>query len=344
MTHYGNDPPLSALLVIAPTGGYTGRVKRGLDTVLASETKVAAPETKVQVVLVIGQEWLQMDQKYREKFVQPVKEHVLATWKETVGLDLVCEEIELPMENEEYLTGWLLARLYDFYESFQDQEKQQGQVEEGEPEEEEVEDEEEVEVAGEAEAYIDLTSAPKEWQFAAINVSNFFPNLELYYIKRKNRPTPEEYVGQDKDEGLPKLETVRAGVARPPLPRWIMPKDLKGTPNLHYVLFQTIFEMAETIATQKKTDTGEQVALDRISVPILEIRKGLLEYRKRFPDDLDKKTKTKFESDSALQRHISRLLTDVAPYRLFERTGTRSIRMTSRAVMLGQALFLKKKR
>jgi len=299
-----------------PTGAYTERVKKGIDTILASETQV--DRTKVRAVLVVGQEWLQNERNYAMKFVDPLKSHVEKTWGQELGLDIVCEQENLPMESEENLTGYLLKELFNFFTV-------SGTKKEGEQDD--------------AEAYIDLTSAPKEWQFAAISVSNFFPNLELYCVKPARPKTTDQYRHEEiTDPGLPKLETVRAGEPRLPLPRWMQQKDAKENVNLHYTLFQTIFELARS----KAVDSSKVEALSNALVPIEE-EDGLSEYRNRFPKDLDENTKSKLQNDEALQRHITRLLTDVGPYRLFQRKG-KSVRMTLRGAMLGQALFQKQQK
>jgi hypothetical protein len=296
------------LLLIAPTGVYYGRVKRGIDTILASETQ--ADRTRVRVVLIVGQEWLRTEPGYAAKFVDPLRDHIVKTWRDELGLDIICDQVDLPMEKEENLTGYLLKELFNFFEVCRTKQEE------------------------EAEAYIDLTSAPKEWQFAAISVSNFFPNLELYYVKPEHGKSTVEYRPEEvSDQGLPKVETVRAGEPRPPLPRWMEPRDARGSPNLHHALFQTIFELAR----EKAADPSKVQALSDVLVPI-EQEPGLREYRKRFPADLDGETRSKLQVDEALQRHISRLLTDVSPYRLFDRRA-KSVKMTLRGAMLGEALF-----
>jgi len=295
---------LTRLLVIAPTGIYLGRVKTGIDTLLASETK--AKETEARVILVAGENWTERDPSYKAKFVDSLKDYILKTWKQETGLNIICTEEVLPM-NEEHATGWLLKELYDFFKTCKETE--------------------------EAEAFIDLTSAPKEWLFAAINILNFFPSVELYYVKPTGERQPKDYTDQREieDEGHPKPETVRIGHARQPLPRWITPKDEKGKPNVHYCLFETIFELARSIAAEKGLDPSKE--LDKVYVPIEE-KKGLDELRKRFPKDIQKR----FSDDSALRKSVSKHLTAVEPFKLFEVKG-RWVRMTLSATMLGQALF-----
>lgn len=299
LPHSEEQTVLSSLLVIAPTGIYSGRVRKGIDAMVGSETE--ATKTKVRVILVAGENWIRSDESYRAKFVDELKEYVLATWKR-IGYDIVCDVEVLPMD-EEYLTGWLLKELSAFFK--------------GSP--------------SNADAYVDLTSAPKEWIFAAINVLNFFSKVELYYIKPLLDRQPKDYSETEiKDEGHPKPETVRVGEAREPLPHWIQPRDGEK-PNFQYLLFQTIFRLGKTIALEQNLDPSK--ALDKVWIPIEEER-GLDEYRQVLPE----KFREKFLDDSTLRKSVSKFLNAVEPFRLFEVKG-KSVRMTLRATMLGQTLF-----
>jgi hypothetical protein len=300
MAHSDEAPALGMLLVIAPTGAYTGRVRTGINLVLGSEA--ALEQTKVRVILIAGKEWLE-DSTYRQKFVDPLQAHVLDTWKTKGKMDVECQVKDLPMQSEEHLTAWLLTELSTFFSG----------------------------TKAEAEAYIDLTAGPKEWQFAAMNVSNFFENLELYYVGPETARKPTEYDSHEVDDpGFPKLESVRTGEPRRPLLQWRLSKDEKGKPNPHYILFKTIYELA------KKQAETKGVALDKVWVPILE-RQGLDAYRERLP----REHKTKLTNDAGLMRHIGKLLNGVEAFRLFERTP-KSTRMTLRGTALAQSIFEKK--
>lgn len=273
-------------------------------------------ETKVRVVLVAGTSWVQSDRSYRKDFVDQLRNHVLETWGRQAGLDIVCNVSVLPMENEEHLTGWLLGELFHYFRTSR----------------------------GEAEAFIDLTSAPKEWQFAAINASSFFPKVELYYIKPTYVKVPRLYDDREKDDpGHPKLEVVRTGAAAQPLQQWIHPKNEKGEPSIHYRLFETIFRFAESIALEKGLDPSSE--LDKVLVPIQEDR-GLEEYRhnlRRYLRLLPPKFAKTVGDDSHLRKSIKKCLTTVQLFKLFDVKG-RSVQMTSRAVTLGQALFARKRK
>jgi len=303
------SPALSSLLVIAPVGIYVGRVRKGIDLVLGSQTK--AKETKVKVILVSGQNWIQSDQSYKAQFVDKVKDYVLGTWKRTGELDIVCDDVILPIDEEEYLTGWLLKELSAFFKAS----------------------------PGEAEAFIDLTSAPKEWQLATINVLNFFPRIELYYVKPKYERQPKDYDKTEiEDEGHPKLQTVRTGEARQPLPYWTEPTTDKRELNIQYLLFETIFRLAQSIAVEKGLDPLKE--LHKVWVPIEE-RRGIDEYKhclEKCKHRLPREFHGTLSDDSRLKKSVSKCLTAVDIFRLFEVKG-KSVRMTLRAAMLGQTLF-----
>lgn len=296
MSHRDTLRTLYNFLIIVPIGVYVGRIRKGIDVIIASRTDVGA---KVRVILVANETWIQSDESYKTEFVDKLKHYILSVWKKELGSDIICDSVSLPMTDEEYLTGWLLNELSIFFKTVR------------------------------GEAFIDLTSAPKEWTLATINVLNFFPRVELYYVKPMHERGPKDYaIIEIQDEGHPKLETVRTGEPRQPLPHWIEPMD-RGEPNLQYLLFKTIFRLAKSMAAEKKLD------LDKVWVPIEEER-GLEEYKSVLPEKLRKDRK--FVDYSRLRKSISKYLTSVEPFRLFE-VKAKSVRMTLRATMLGQVLF-----
>jgi len=287
------------VLAVAPTGVFLGRVKRGIDLVLATQS--GAKGTKVRVLLVSDERWMS-DGSYKTEFVEKLRDYVLATWKKTVGLDLVCDCEILPMTDVEYLTGWLLERLSAFFKSS----------------------------GPEGTAFVDLTSAPKEWVFATTNVSNFFPRVRFYYVKSIREKKATEYSREEiEDAGLPKLEEIPAGYPVELLRRWIEPETDTEETNIPYLLFRTIFRSAQNIAAEKGLDS-----LEKAWVPIRDDR-WLNEYRL----GLEETQRTRLPRlDSDLMKSVSKHLTAVKSYNLFEEKP-HSVRMTLRGAMLGQALF-----
>ena len=301
MSHRDVLRTLYDFLVIVPVGTYFGRIRKGVDIIIGSRTDVGA---KVRVILVTDETWIQSYVSYKTEFVDKLKDYILSIWKKELGSDIICDSVSLPMNDEEYLTGWLLNELSIFFKT------------------------------GRGEAFIDLTSAPKEWTFATINVLNFFPRVELYYVKPMHERGPKDYAkGEIEDEGHPKLETVRIGEVRQPLPRWVEPKTDMGELNIQYILFKTIFRLAQSKARQRGLNPSKD--LNKVWVPIGEER-SLREYRSSLPQKL--RGSGRFSDYANLKKSISRHLTDVEPYNLFEVKG-KAVRMTLRATMLGQALF-----
>jgi len=290
------------LLVIAPVGAYIGRVQSGIDRILSQN---ASPSTRVVVVLVVGSDWIAMDNAYKSSFVEPVRNHLLKTWQQE-KFQIECQVRELPLDEEDYVAGWLLGTISDFLSS--------------NPKDSPV--------------HVDLTSGPKEWQFAAIDVSHFFSNLELYFVKStiKRRPSdfPEEQI---REQGHPKLQIVRTGQST--LRHWLEPADEKyGQPNQPYVLFKAVLEFA-LAKTPRSTQDAEE--LTRILVPV-EADDFIRHYRELLPSELE----SRLRDDSDLKRSISKLLSSVEMFKLFEREG-RSVRLTIKGAMLGLSLFAKRR-
>jgi len=290
---------LAGLIVIAPVGAYKGRVLTGIDLVLGSQ---AAATTRADVVLVVSNEWAQ-DPAYRKNLVDSVQQRVIDTWKREAGLDIRCKQVTLPIENEDHVAGWLLKELTLFFKTFK----------------------------GDAEAFVDLTSGPKEWHFAALNISDFFSNLELYYVRPSRRLQYEEYSPQQiEDRGLPRLEIVRGGHVQEPLPKWVASKGAGGTRNPQYLLYETIFQHAKRLVADKGS-----TAIDQLSSVLIPIKGAFLDEYRRV---LEQKRMPKFRDDAALMKSISKQFNAIMHLGLFERHGN-SIRMTFRGAMLGQALF-----
>jgi len=287
------------LLIVAPVGAYRARVRTGLDIVTANNAE--RERSKVRVILVENAAWAQLDPSYKEKFEGPLKEHILSTWKEQ-EFNIECETVMLPLENEEYLDGWLLHTISNF---FKDNPK-------------------------DSRVFVDLTSGPKEWQFAAINVSDFFEDLTLYYVKPVINTKPSDFAQEEVDDpGHPKVEIVRTG--RSILRRWTEPTDESGRPNLQFLLFKTIFELAGEKVPHSTGDLAGE--LSEIPVPIEDVT-FLKHYREQLPVQL----RSKFRYDPHLKKSISKLLTSVDLFRLFEKKG-HCVRMTPRGAMLALSLF-----
>lgn len=294
MAHSDEQEPLLALLIVAPTGVYSGRVRQGIDLIIGQYAD--KQKTKTGIDLIASANWA-ADPTYKAEFVEKVREHVMKTWKESAEYNVVCEDCVVSMEEEEFLTGWLLERVCKFFKTHD-----------------------------RARTFIDLTAGPKEWLMAAMNVANVFSKVELYNVAPKFKKGPGDYDKEEvNDPGIPKLDSVAtSGVA---LARWVRPTDEDGKVNSQHQLFQTIFRMAQSLVSSKHSPQE----LTRVWVPIEEER-GLEEYRASLPSGSRK------QDNSTFRKSISKNLTSVQPFRLFEIKG-KSVRMTYRAAMLALALF-----
>lgn len=302
LSHSANEEVLSAIFIIAPTGIYRGRVKQGVDLIM--DKFADKSQTKTRILLVPGLDWISFP-NYRRDHVEDVKSYVLKTWKELQSFNVVCDEVELSFETIETMTGWLLSQLFVF---FRDSEN--------------------------SKAFIDLTAGPKEWVFAAINAANFFPNVALYNVKARFSKSPDKYETDEKDDrGIPKWESITTGGEA--LSKWLKPEDEDQVPNLQYYLLRTIVELARSAVPQAPSATNDQrlEALTKVDVPISE-QKGLSALKNNLPQVV----RDRFVDDSALKKSISKCLTGIRPYGLFQEKG-KSLRMAYRTAMITEEVF-----
>lgn len=298
---------LSDILILAPTGVYTGRVKHGIGMVIGQYAD-RKKQTRIRVLLVAGSDWVAPDPPnptYKINFVDKLKADILATWKSQEHYDVECEEIELPFEAEEQVSGWMLKELCAFF------------------------------AQGEARiAFIDTTAGTKEWLFAALYVVNFFPDVEVYSVKPSNPRKPADYSPEEvMDQGLSKLELTPLGGAV--LSDWVKPKSRKNgkeETNDQYYLFKTIYILAREKAGS---------APDALTKVWINIEKDA-EY-KRYIQILPKERVKRFHDESGGKKSISILLNAVAPYGLFEikekKKKQKSVQLTPRGAMLARELF-----
>jgi hypothetical protein len=297
LIHSDDDAP-DGLLIVSPIGVYLERVKRGIDHVISSYASIpksgVKPTTKLRVILVAQPEWLNGDPEYEDKFVANITTHVLGGWT-AEGYDIECTCDYVSYDDEEHLVGWLLSRLGSFFKK-----------------------------NGKQMACIDLTAGPKEWQFAAINVAQYFPNLVFYNVKPKAVRKPSDYDPTEiNDPGRPIIPVINLGEAA--YAAWVTPKNDAGMHH-QYVLFRTIFD----IAREHASDPSSPTDLASVWVAINDAD-ALGRYREAIQGQKD---------DPSLRKSISKHLTAVQPLRLFEvNTTKKHVRMTVRAAMLALSLF-----
>lgn len=295
------------MLIMAPTGIYTGRVKQGIDLVIGRYAQKS--RTKIQVELVPTTNWVG-EPDYLSRFVESVKDYVMKTWKESAGYNISCQAIPVQMDEEELLAGWLQDHVCSFLQT------------------------------NDGTVHIDLTAGPREWMLSAMNVASFFGKVELYYVKPKSHKYPGDYSQEEaNDPGIPKLDVLSTSGT---LSKWVIPKDEDGEANVPYILFKTIFEMAHGASHGDSADE-----LTKVLVPIeeddgiAEYKKHLPEPLRVTISDAPEKRKIenpKRTEYSTYRKSISKYLTAIQPFKLFEVRG-KSVSMTYRGAMLGISLF-----
>jgi len=288
-----SDEQPSAILIIAPVGAYWKRVLSGIKMVIGKHCQRG--KTELHIFLVIDSKW--DDPKYTEECVQPLKkEYSEDPWVSEFP-KYKCETVTLDVENENDNTAWLLEKLLSFLKK-----------------------------GPKRKAFIDLTSAPREWLFSSFYVSNFFSNVEFYFVKSKRKKSPSEYSDEAKtDEGLPP-DYVLKGELKPPLSWWLEPRGRKRRrkpeENVQYKVFRLMCE----IASEKKAKLSELPELTIDEEELAKRAKAQIPYYK------------KYDVEGVL-RSISRHLTDVDRFELFRRVGKRGIAVNRRAIALMQVLF-----
>jgi hypothetical protein len=273
--------PVTGMLILAPTGVYTGRVKQGIDLVIGRYAQKS--RTNIKVELVPTENWVG-DLEYKARFVESIRDYVMTTWKEAAGYNITCEAIPLQMDEEEILGGWLLKHVCDFFKAS----------------------------VGRS-VHIDLTAGPREWMLAAMNVASFFEKVELYYIKPKSQKYPKDYSeAQASDPGIPKLDILATSST---LSKWVTPKDEEGEANAPYILFNTIFEMAKHASHGSSANE-----LAKVWVPIEEDNE-IIEYKEHLPESLRVAASDRVKEYSTYRKSISKYLNAIQSFRLFEGKG-----------------------
>jgi len=191
-------------------------------------------------------------------------------------------------------------------------------------------------------ACIDLTSAPREWLFVAMDISPFFDNVEFYDVAPTRRSVPADFSLAERTDAGTLVRIVQGGRLSPPLRYWLQPNDEQGYPNEHYILFQAIWELTE----EKKRSPQFGEIIERFRTRFVEVcDKSLINSRIRKPTGArhtGPSLGTRIErfarmGTSDLMRKISRYLTDVQQYGLFEEAER--FKLTDKGLTLAKALF-----
>jgi len=278
------DPKLpSRILIVAPVGAYFSRVKNGVRWAVG-RTDVSSRKAEVRIIFVLARTWAaepdyKTDMKHlTEEFSSP---ELAAQFKQ---FKVECETIDI--DDETSCTVWLVRTLGPFLRSGSD-------------------------VA----AFIDMTSAPKEWIFACHYVAEFFDRICFYYVKSSKPKMPKDFSKEEREDIGAFPETVILSGPDPDLAKWIN----ESTHN--WKLFKCICD--EIIKEYKK---GKRPILDT-AVPIGP--------QSEIAGTWKNIANCSTESDA--QRSISKLIYSIEKFGLFvEEVGT--IRLSPRGYALGLAL------
>lgn len=275
--------PFSNVLIIAPVGAYVGRVKKGIEGAMA---RGCGEKTSVHVVLVLGSRWAK-DSTYLD-LTQPL----ITTFENKQYQDVYprysCKVETLDIEDEDSCTIFLVQRLASLFS---------GRY-------------------GDSAAYVDLTSAPKEWVLACISVANFFDFLYLYYVKPKNPKVFSDYKNEIDDEGLP-FELVKQGFQARELSDWLT----RGTER--WRLFHLLCQITVNTSAERKKPLNESVI--EVSRVVAEAPRFIKRWAKK--------------GEGGKRRGLGKYLNAIEKHRLFIRVGKNYIRMTDLGLALGRGLF-----
>jgi hypothetical protein len=264
-------------MIIAPVGAYWNRVRTGIKMMISGHCKLK--KTHVQVCLVVGSNWAKTDPNYLEEIVKPLQQEFDSGLWATEFPTFACETLDVNPENQDEDTIWLLEKLLSFFKSHE-----------------------------RGEAFVDLTSAPREWVYSAFYVSSFFSKLQFYFVKSGQTKSPSQYSSDEKKDEGKVTEYVLSGALMPPLSCWLRPEEPsqegkrgKAKDNCQYKILKIIYEIA--------SEGKDLSLLQEVSVPIDDVIKRAKEsiprYKEKAPSDVEKA--------------ISRFLTDIDRFHIFRR-------------------------
>jgi hypothetical protein len=301
MAEEGSDPP-KRVMIIAPVGAYFGRVKKGIEWALG----LGVPSsTEYRVILVVPETWMREEEyaKAIEKLKGDFSDNPQLR-EQCKGLTAGLEKIN--MEHETSCTVLLLNTLISFLHNRKD-----------------------------SAAFVDMTSAPKEWIFACHYVAEFFEkdNVAFYHVKPSNIKMPKDFKDpkEIQDPGLIPEKVILSG-PDVTLKEWIT----EGTMNWKF--FRTICEKIMATKQPGKSILKTSILLKDLAK---ESSKWMQPPRRprKLGDTADSKTRPKGHSDETEGlRSAGMRLSQVRKFGLFEET-LHTIRLTNRGYALGKSLF-----
>jgi len=301
MADEGSSPP-RRVIIIAPVGAYFGRVRKGIEWALGSGDPGS---TEYRVVLVVPETWMR-EEEYAtqiERFKGDFSDN-LQLREQCKGLTAALEKIN--MEDETSCTVLLLNTLFSFLHKRKD-----------------------------SAAYVDMTSAPKEWIFACHYVAEFFErdNLAFYHVKPSNRKMPKDFkdLKETQDPGLIPEKVILSG-PDVTLKDWVT----EGTENWNF--FKTICEKIKEATKPGRSILKTSIALKELAK---ESGKWMQPARRstRAEETTASSTKPKGHSDETEGlRSAGMRLAQVRKFGLFVET-LNAISLTTRGYALGKSLF-----
>jgi len=251
----------------------------------------------VYIHLIVDTRWEDVT-AYTEECVNPLeKEFAENLWAPEFA-KYSCDTVPLDVEDENENTVWLLETILFFLKKGPNRK-----------------------------AFVDLTSAPREWLFSCFYVRNFFNDVQFYFVKSQRKKSPGDYKLEAKvDPGRIPPQYVLTGELTPPLSWWLTPlgrKRRKPEENIQYKIFKLMYEIAKEKEKKLSRDLSE---LD------IDKKELAMRARARIPHYRD------MDVDIILST-ISRHLSDIGHFKLFKRVTKKTITLDRSAIVVMLGLF-----
>lgn len=287
---------LRALLLIVPVGAFIGRVKRGIDLTMNTHSDLTSG-SDVMLKLVVSKEYSATDPEYVSKFVDEVERWIGKDWTQKNAQSIKIQRESLNVTDRNECTCWLIEQIGSFFKKY----------------------------SRNSLALIDLTSAPREWLFVAIDLASMFDNVNFYNVPPGTRSLPSGFKDSEIEDTGARLEYVFKAKLSAPLKYWACCTDEEGYPTEHSVLFRTMWELLQTRGDKYSfDDVGELFRSNclRVYDDALEKAEKSKAAKER---DLKKELARRRGAIQSIQledvkKKISRFFTDIDSYKLFGRS------------------------
>jgi hypothetical protein len=274
-------------MIIAPVGAYLKRVQYGIKSVISQNCQ---RKTEVLLYLVVGNKWVKDDPKYLEECVQPLEADFAKDQWSSEFPNYRCEVVRLDPEDQDQDTLWLIGTLLSFLREGKNRA-----------------------------AFVDLTSAPREWVYSAFYVSSFFSDVYFYFVKSKRSKSPSQYSIEERTDEGTVIEYPITALLVPPLSRWLRPREEDAKEeNIPYKIFRLIHDIA---AKESSLDSEEITIAEDL---LVEQAKRLDYYKGKSSEDVKK--------------GVSRYLTDIERFGVFKRTAGLIV-LNRKGIALMRGLF-----